>query len=447
MYFEIYMFNITNPNEWAANPKNVKPDFQELGPYVFQEVRERVGIEFNGTTVAFNQTRTWHFVPEKSGNLSLDDLITNINPVSATLDFNLRFLPRWQRSLAHTILDAMGSLMIRRSVRQLIFDGYKDNQLDYLSKAKKLIPSLPSIPLTKFGWFVERNRSAIHDGRMEMNTGKKNIYHLGLVKQWNGVNHTKYFPRECGNVYGTTGELWPPVKDPQQPVTMYVVDICRPLTLQPEGNLTKFGMKGITWAGDRKMLDGMDSSTDSTCWCLGSTCPDLKPGVFNASTCQFGAPAFMSYPHFYLADPSYRDAITGMAPNASLHKFYVSLNPKFGIPLEVRARLQINLMIQNDPASPLYKNVPTMFIPMFWFSQVADITEELALKAAVMNEVQTGGMWSAYVLASIGLILLVVGVLIALRSEPLGGLEDDDVPILDDASGVASQPETTNAVE
>lgn len=428
------MFNMSNSEAWAANPQVVKPDFQEVGPYVFQEVRERVGVEFNGTTVAFNQTRTWHFRPELSGNLTLEDQITNVNVVSATLNYNLRFLSTFQRELAHIILDPMGSLLTTRSVRELVFDGYKDNQLDYLNKVSHIIPNVPVIPLAKFGWFVQRNLSATHDGRMEINSGHQNIFKLGMLKRWNGKNHTKYFPLSCGNVTGTTGELWPPMKDGTQPVTMYIVDICRPLTFQPVSNVTKFGMKGVKYAGNRKTLDGMETDVDTTsCWCLADNCPDLAPGVFNASTCQFGAPAFMSYPHFYLADSSYTSTISGMKPNASKHEFYISLDPQYGVPLEIRARLQVNVMVRNEPTSSLYKHVPTTFIPMFWFSQVADITEDLAKQAGVMNVVREAGVWGSYAVSAVGLLLLVIGIRLALKGDSEMGEDDDVAPILSNA--------------
>lgn len=61
---------------------------------------------------------------------------------------------------------------------------------------------------------------------------------------------------------------------------------------------------------------------------------------------RFGAPAFVSFPHFYLADHSYRDGIVGMNPNRSKHEFSISLEPKTGIPLEVRAQMQLNILIQ-----------------------------------------------------------------------------------------------------
>lgn len=64
---------------------------------------------------------------------------------------------------------------------------------------------------------------------------------------------------------------------------------------------------------------------------------------------RFGAPAFISFPHFYLADPSYREPIEGMHPNRSEHEFLISLEPHTGIPLQVRAQMQINILIEAIP--------------------------------------------------------------------------------------------------
>lgn len=61
---------------------------------------------------------------------------------------------------------------------------------------------------------------------------------------------------------------------------------------------------------------------------------------------RFGAPAFISYPHFYLADSSYREGIEGMHPNKTLHQFSISLEPHTGIPLQVNAEMQINIYIE-----------------------------------------------------------------------------------------------------
>lgn len=83
MYFEIYFWNWTNP-EQITNYTHVKPNFKELGPYVFYEKHIRTNVTFskNGSTVDFFQKRIWHFAPELSKG-SLSDEILNINPIAA----------------------------------------------------------------------------------------------------------------------------------------------------------------------------------------------------------------------------------------------------------------------------------------------------------------------------------------------------------------------------
>lgn len=82
MYLEFNLFNWTNADE--AHVAGVVPRFVEMGPYVFEERHERVAIEWhpeNGT-VSYNQTRTWHFRGDMT-NGSLDDVVTNLNVISA----------------------------------------------------------------------------------------------------------------------------------------------------------------------------------------------------------------------------------------------------------------------------------------------------------------------------------------------------------------------------
>ena len=121
------------------------------------------------------------------------------------------------------------------------------------------------------------------------------------------------------------------------------------------------------------------------CYCSAdlSECPDLLPGVFNASSCKFGAPAMVSFPHFYLADPSYRDKISGMNPDRNKHEFSIAMEPRTGIPLKINAQLQINLLMEQIEGYNVVKGVPRTIMPMFWFRQTAELTEELAGQAKV----------------------------------------------------------------
>ena len=72
----------------------------------------------------------------------------------------------------------------------------------------------------------------------------------------------------------------------------------------------------------------------------------MPSGVMNISSCRFGSPVFMSYPHFYSADDYFINQVDGMSPDKSKHEFYMVLEPKTGIALEVAARFQVNMLVE-----------------------------------------------------------------------------------------------------
>lgn len=99
---EFYFFNWTNWEEFHVPSEiesdkyeyksraDIKPQFQELGPYVFEEIHERVGIVYDDDDkiISFNQTKTWWFRKDLSRG-SLDDKITSLNPIATVSSFYL----------------------------------------------------------------------------------------------------------------------------------------------------------------------------------------------------------------------------------------------------------------------------------------------------------------------------------------------------------------------
>lgn len=235
-------------------------------------------------------------------------------------------------------------LAVTHSVRSLIFDGYDDKILDLL---KRLNLKQFDIPFEKFGWFVDRNGSSSYDGRFHMYTGEDSISNLGLLQLWNHQDRTAAYPGECGRIQGTTAELWPPEMDHLKPLTMFIGDVCRSLTLKYVGEGEKFRVKAQRYSADDSVLDNGVKYKEAACYCTADAqhCPDLAPGVMNVSTCKFGAPAFLSFPHFYLADDSYTEKVDGMQPNETEHQFNMMIVRDLGIPLDVSAGMQINLLM------------------------------------------------------------------------------------------------------
>lgn len=238
-----------------------------------------------------------------------------------------------------------GSLLITKTARELLFDGYEDKLLHYI----KEFPNLPNIniPFTKFGWFAERNGSEAYDGRFNMYTGTDSLKNLGILNLWNHEHKTRYYRDNCSIVRGTTGELWPPINTTTG-ITLYATDFCRSINLVPDSKNSLFNLNGYKFVGDDSVFDNGSKYKEAWCYCTSALdkCPDLPSGVLNVSDCKFGAPAFVSYPHFYLADPVYLDKIDGLSPNRTEHEFSITLEPKTGIPLEIRALLQLNILLQ-----------------------------------------------------------------------------------------------------
>lgn len=85
------------------------------------------------------------------------------------------------------------------------------------------------------------------------------------------------------------------------------------------------GLTGRKYIGDGMMLDNGENEPSRKCYCPNGDCG--PSGTLNISTCKFGAPAFVSMPHFYLADPSYTKNITGMDPDQSKHELSILIEP------------------------------------------------------------------------------------------------------------------------
>lgn len=80
LYLEFYVFNWTNPED--VYKQNVKPHFEEIGPFVFRETKEKVNITWNpNNTITFNQLRYWYFEESRSC-CKLSTKITTINSIA-----------------------------------------------------------------------------------------------------------------------------------------------------------------------------------------------------------------------------------------------------------------------------------------------------------------------------------------------------------------------------
>lgn len=410
MYFSVYLFNWTNADEVIESKWAVKPKLEQCGPYVFSEHHVRVNLTWNNNnTVSFQQKRIWHFLPEFS-NGTLSDNITNINPIVSVVgnkakDLNIIFKILINRALKW----GEKALFQTRTVDELIFKGYEDKILSIL--ANLTIPGF-SIPFTKFGWFYGRNNSETYDGNFTMFTGTNDIELLGIMDLWNGEPYTKDYSGNCAYVNGTSGELWPPV-DKYDRITIFSSDVCSSLYLdyRPE-EIVINGLKGKKFVGTDYTFDNGTKYEEQACFKGVRVIPS---GARDISKCKFNAPAFLSYPHFYLGDPTYLTKVDGLRPNKTEHEMYMTLEPTTGIPLDVKAQLQLNLFVQVISGMSIFDNIKPTYMPMLWFKQTALLTEDYSKMVRVLLNMNSVGLYVGWTGFSIGVLLVLIGSIMLFR--------------------------------
>ncbi|XP_076173959.1 protein croquemort [Ptiloglossa arizonensis] len=436
IYFKIRFFNWTNPEDLTV--RGTKPILEEVGPYVFREVREKANVTFHpdNHTVSYFHRRWWYFAPELS-NGSLNDRITQLNIVAISAKHKIRY---WEEMLQSTLSYMLTSSKVyaTKTVDELLFTGY-DDSLIKLGRLAGMGVDVP--PFDKFGWFYTRNGSTMFDGHYNMDTGARDIGEFGVLRKWNYRDTTRYFKSPCNLVEGSAGEFWPPYRTKDE-IVLFSGDLCRPLTYEYAESVDHMGLEGYRYVLGEKTLGNdtrrrypheqakyierttttedffeAEHSAESTespdeedpdvvnignCFCNGRCTP---VGLMNVSACRYGAPVFVSLPHFHKADLDLRDKFVGLNPDEGRHDFSITLEPTTGIPLKVSAQLQLNVLLEPSKTVSLFKQVPTLYFPVMWFSLEVEATEKLVGNLKALLSLSD-------VFAYVGAVLVLAGFLV-----------------------------------
>ena len=85
------------------------------------------------------------------------------------------------------------------------------------------------------------------------------------------------------------------------------------------------GVSSYRFTATERVFANATENPDNWCFCSEGYCN--PSGVGNSSTCRFNSPVFVSFPHFYLADPYYSNFVMGLNPQKDLHEFHIDLEP------------------------------------------------------------------------------------------------------------------------
>ncbi|EEC18534.1 cd36 antigen, putative, partial [Ixodes scapularis] len=192
-----------------------------------------------------------------------------------TVRFDTEEFEFFKEAVSEIFVAKNSTFFVRRTMRELLFDGYDE---PILTAAKSLGIEVPS---TKFGWLLGKNGT--DDGEYTIFTGSKGMHNYGEMDKYNGL---------------------------------------RSIRLSYLGDVETRGVKLRRYWGEGRLFDYAEK--DNRCFCTGACFPS---GVLNISACQQGAPVAVSFPHFLYGDPSYQQAVEGIAPDPKRHQMYLDIEP------------------------------------------------------------------------------------------------------------------------
>ncbi|KAJ8916553.1 hypothetical protein NQ315_000195 [Exocentrus adspersus] len=403
----VYIFNVTNADEFLNNGS--KPIVEELGPYVYTERWEKKNITFNDNgTVSFNQEKLYFF--DESQSVGTEDdvvVVPNIPMLSATSQS--KHAARFLRLAMASIMDILKiKPFVEVSVGQLLW-GYED---PLLKLAKDVVPKEQKLPYEEFGLMYNKNGTS-HD-RLTIFTGASDITKYGLIDRWNGKsNLSHYTTDECNSFEASDGSIFPPHMTKNTTIHIFDKDLCRRLPLVFEKEVVgSDDIPGYRFTPPKDVFASVDENPDNMCFCPQGP-PCAPSGFFNVSLCQYDSPILLSFPHFYLANDSYRTALEGISPaDPEKHRFYIDVQPIMGTAMSAKARVQINLAVSQVVDIKQVATFPDIVFPILWFEEgLNSLPKEMTSLMGLANTVPPiarAGL--SGVLFALGAILLVVAI-------------------------------------
>lgn len=418
IYENLYFFNITNVDAFLNGSETLS--VTEVGPYCYKS-RWVKDIRWNSAdTVSYKETRTYHFDPILSNGTEDDQIYTLNGPMiiaaSLSANFDLKL-----RTLLTTLLGIAGeNIIIKRSIKQLVYEGYDDVIIKF---APILKPDLP-FKNGKFSWLYGKNDT--DDGLFTVYTGRNDQSKRNFIKEWNGEEKLSYWKGDtCNKLNGTNIEYGPPIQDDQDQYTFFQTIFCRSISLNYTGETSHFDIPAKRFRPTFSTFANSTENPDNYCFEIKK---EQASGVLDVSPCQFDAPIYFSYPHFYMADPSYLKAVDGLNPNDKDHGSHLDVEPLTGFTINGAIKFQINVEISTIEGVLQTYNITNGIFPVLWVELSIQIDEHFAnfLKSKTLNP-KIISYSVLGILTGVSLILAVVFIVIlCLRKE-----DDTDDPLLD----------------
>ncbi|CAH0560924.1 unnamed protein product [Brassicogethes aeneus] len=373
--FRIFMFNISNPD---GIQNGEKPIVQQVGPFCYEEWKVKVGVEDieEEDMLMYNQTDT--FLPANwPGCVDPDTMVTIPHPMILGLVNAVTIQKPGALSLLNkaikSIYENPSNIFLTAKAKDILFDGIviKCGIKDFAGKAicSQLKSALPNLNENDLIFSLLGAKNGTAGKRFQVYRGVKNAHQLGEIVKYDNQSVIENWPtKQCNEIHGTDGTIFPPFLTNEEGLVSFSPDLCR--------SLKAFFVKPENYDGiPAKMFTANlgDSSTNANekCYCTTpETC--LKKGLMDLFKCT-GVPIYASLPHFLDADKSYLDGVQGLSPDAEIHQIKILFETTTGSPLYAKKRLQFNMPLNANDKVDLFKTMPSSVLPLFWIEEGVEL--------------------------------------------------------------------------
>lgn len=103
--------------------------------------------------------------------------------------------------------------------------------------------------------------------------------------------------------------------------------MCRSIPFDYEKEVEVHGVTGYRYKSGLRAVDNGTKFPENSCFYENGDGSKVPSGVMNISSCRYGSPVFMSFPHYYAADPFYLNEVQGLEASKEKHESYITLEP------------------------------------------------------------------------------------------------------------------------
>nr|O02351.1 RecName: Full=Sensory neuron membrane protein 1 [Antheraea polyphemus]AAC47540.1 sensory neuron membrane protein-1 [Antheraea polyphemus] len=427
--FKVYIFNYTNVDEIQ---KGAKPIVKEIGPYYFEEWKEKVEVEDHeeNDTITYKRLDVFHFRPDLSGpGLTGEEVIIMphlfILAMVATINREKPSMLNVVEKSINGIFDNPKDVFLRVKAMDIMFRGIIINcdRTEFAPKAactkmkKDAVTGVIYEPNNQFRFslFGTRNNT-VNPDVVTVKRGIKNIMDVGQVVALNGKPQIDIWRDHCNEFQGTDGTVFPPFLTYKDRLQSFSFDLCRSFKAWFQ---KKTSYKGIKT--NRYIANVGDFANDPELQCFCDT-PDecLPKGIMDIRKC-LKVPMYVSLPHFLETDTSVTNQVKGLTPDPNEHGIIADFEPLSGTLMDAKQRMQYNIKLLRTDKIAIFKDLPDSIVPCFWVHEgillnktfVKMLKHQLFIPKRIVGVIR---WW----MVSFGLIAVLAGVMYHFKDNIMG---------------------------